>query len=78
MPPERKPLPESAQEINRFIQAHENWVIEGCYADLLEIALVKSNEIIFMNLSIKACIANAKTGRGSHTNMLPKKPRTPI
>jgi len=59
-PPERKPLHVSVQEIDRFIQAHENWVIEGCYADLLEIALAKSNEIIFMNLSVEACIANAK------------------
>ena len=34
--------------------------IEGCYSDLLEIALPKSSEIIYLNLPVEACIANAK------------------
>lgn len=59
-PPERKPLVESEGEIAKFIQSHDNWVIEGCYADLLKIALPFSSEIIFMNLPVAACIENAR------------------
>ena len=58
-PPKRKPLKESAQEIEKFINSHSSWVIEGCYTDLLEIAAPQSNEAIFMNLTLDACIANA-------------------
>jgi adenylate kinase family enzyme len=59
-PPERKPLAESETEISAFINSNTDWVIEGCYTDLLEIALPFSNEIIFMNLPIELCIENAK------------------
>ena len=59
-PPTRKPLAESQKEIDAFIASNEAWVIEGGYTDLLELVLSESNEIIFMNLPIDACIANAK------------------
>ena len=59
-PPERKPLTESNAEIEKFINSNKGWVVEGCYSDLLEIALPFSNEIIFMNLPIELCIENAK------------------
>jgi adenylate kinase family enzyme len=61
LPPERKPLRESEAEISAFIKKNEAWVIEGCYADLLDIARPFSNEIIFMNLPIELCIENAKS-----------------
>ena len=59
-PPERKPLNESNEKIKKFIDSNDGWVIEGCYADLLEKALPFSNEIIFMNLPVETCILNAK------------------
>ncbi len=59
-PPERKALTESKKGITKFINANPSWVIEGCYADLLEMAVPYSSEIVFMNLSIEDCIANAK------------------
>ncbi|RBP47065.1 AAA family ATPase [Arenicella xantha] len=60
MPPERKPLNESAALILEFIESNTAWVIEGCYADLLEIAMPFSNQIIFLKLPIDACIDNAR------------------
>lgn len=60
MPPERKLLAESEVDIQAFITNNEGWVIEGCYSDLLELALPYSNEIIFLNLSIEDCISNAR------------------
>ncbi|MGY5453005.1 shikimate kinase [Agarivorans sp. MS3-6] len=58
--PTRQPLQHSWQQIRRFIDTHQAWVIEGCYSDLLELVAAYSNEIIFMNLPIEDCIANAK------------------
>lgn len=58
--PERSPLDESELEITKFIDRNPGWVIEGCYSDLIEIALPFSNEIIFMNLPLETCIENAR------------------
>ena len=60
MPPERRSLSESSLEISGFMNTYNGWVIEGCYADLLEVALPFSNEIIFMDLPIALCIENAR------------------
>lgn len=60
-PLERRPLEESLATIKTFIQTHRGWVIEGCYADLLEQVLHKANEIIYLNLPVADCIANAKS-----------------
>ena len=60
VPPERKSIEESWKEMEDFIISNENWVIEGCYTDLLTRVEKYSNEIIFMNLSVEACISNAK------------------
>jgi len=59
-PTDRRPLDESQHEIEQFIRANDSWVIEGAYTDLLEMAVSGSNEIIFMNLPAKACLANAR------------------
>ena len=59
-PPERSPLLQCAKQINDFVSQHEGWVIEGCYADLLAMATPRATEMIFLNLSVDACIANAK------------------
>ena len=60
VPPKRKSLNKSNEKIQEFIKSNDAWVIEGCYADLLEKVLPYSNEIIFMNLPIETCILNAK------------------
>ncbi len=59
-PPIRQPIDTSFTQMNDFIQQHPCWVIEGCYGDLIELALPYCNEIYFMNLPIEACIENAK------------------
>ncbi len=60
MPPQRKPVSESAEAIEAFIREHSAWVIEGCYADLLELVLPHSPELVYLNLPIEDCVANAK------------------
>ena len=58
--PVRRPIEESKSEIEEFIGSNPSWVIEGCYADLLALVLPESSEIIYLDLPIEDCIANAK------------------
>lgn len=58
--PKRSSIEESKTKIESFINSNEEWVIEGCYTDLLSIAIDISNEIIFLNLSIQECIINVR------------------
>jgi adenylate kinase family enzyme len=72
-PPQRKSITDSAKEIAIFTQKHDNWVIEGCYSDLLELLIIGSqldaidnmgtceaNEVFFLDLPIDVCIKNAE------------------
>lgn len=59
-PPERKPLNEAFAKIKSFINEHNEWVVEGCYADLLELLAPHATEAIFMNLPVELCQSNAK------------------
>jgi adenylate kinase family enzyme len=59
-PPERRPTAESAKEIVSFMDAHERWMIEGCYADLLAVPLPRCTRLLFLNPGIDACVANAR------------------
>lgn len=59
-PPQRRPLQECEAQINAFIQAHESWVIEGCYADLMHLVSASATEVIWLKLSVDACVEHAK------------------
>lgn len=58
-PPSRKPLNETYTAIKKFVDQHQQWVIEGCYADLLEMVKPFATEAIFINLPIELCQDNA-------------------
>ncbi len=60
-PPLRKPIEESALAIQSFIDTSEQWVIEGCYSDLLSLITAESNEMIFMDSPVELSIENAKS-----------------
>ena len=54
-PPKRESIEVSEQKILDFTIKNPAWVIEGCYGDLLEIAVEKCDEIHFLNLDIETC-----------------------
>lgn len=60
MPPQRRPIPESWADIEAFLQQHQGWVIEGCYGDLLSLLLPFASQIIYLDLPVELCIANAR------------------
>ncbi len=60
-PPTRREISESKIAIERFVADHRGWVIEGCYADLLEVVTPFCSEMIFLNPGIDACIENCRS-----------------
>lgn len=56
----REPLRKSFEAIDQFTDAHQNWVIEGCYSSLLEYAADSANEMIFLNPGVHACQENCR------------------
>ncbi|KMT64462.1 AAA family ATPase [Catenovulum maritimum] len=59
-PPQRMQIDESANLIQDFLAQNDNWVIEGCYSDLLTLIAPFATQAIFMNLPVAACVENAK------------------
>jgi hypothetical protein len=57
----RRPLSESIAALEAFIASHREWVIEGCYGDLVEVALPHCSELCFLNPGIEACVANCRS-----------------
>lgn len=60
-PPTRRAFKSSAIEIDNFQLNHDEWVIEGCYSDLLEYSMQRATEIVFLNPGLETCIANARS-----------------
>tara|TARA_R110000764_G_scaffold118565_1_gene206113 strand:+ start:495 stop:1079 length:585 start_codon:yes stop_codon:yes gene_type:complete len=58
--PERAAIIDSMCSVNAFIDTQYNWVIEGCYGDLLENVLGQASLLIFTDLPVGACIENAR------------------
>ena len=47
-------------DIRQFLARTDAWVIEGCYADLMDPILSAATEVRFLNPGIEACIANCR------------------
>lgn len=60
-PPERRPLNLAYEQIENFMTGNDNWVVEGCYADLLEMVKPFATDAIFLNLPVELCQKNARS-----------------
>jgi adenylate kinase family enzyme len=62
----RKPLEQSVELLLAFINPHDDWIIEGCYSDIIEAALPYCDELRFLNPGVEVCI--------KHCHMRPWEP----
>ena len=60
-PAVRRPLDESVAAIRAFLDRNPEWVVEGCYARLLEAVLPHATELRFLNPGVEACIRNCRS-----------------
>lgn len=47
-----------AASLDAFLASHAEWVIEGCYGELVEAAAPRCAELVFLNPGLEACQAN--------------------
>jgi len=53
--------PEVARgDVRRFCSENASWVVEGCYASLVEAALAFGPELVWLDLDVEACVANCR------------------
>lgn len=55
----REPTAASAA-VRAFCAAHERWVVEGCYAGLMRVALESTPTLVFLDPGVEACLANCR------------------
>ena len=58
---ERRPLLDSIRDAKRWIAGNDSWIIEGCYADIIEPLLEHCDQLIFLNPGIDACISHCRS-----------------
>lgn len=59
-PAVREDLAVSVKRIHDFVGEHEQWVIEGCYASLIEVAAAHARELVFLNPGTATCQENCR------------------
>jgi adenylate kinase family enzyme len=57
----RRPLHDSLDAVTRWIALHDSWIIEGCYADIIEPVLIFCDDLIFLNPGVEACVAHCRS-----------------
>lgn len=57
---QRRPLADSIADVRAFISHNAHWVIEGCYADIIEPVLPACDQLLFLNPGVDACIAHCR------------------
>ena len=47
-----------AASLDEFIASHDQWVVEGCYGELVQTASAECTQLVFLNPGLQACQAN--------------------
>ena len=56
----RRPLDEVRTHLAHFMAQHANWVIEGCYADLLALLVDRADALRFLDPPVEVCVAHCR------------------
>lgn len=55
---EERPREKVLADLDDFIARHGNWIIEGCYGELVAHAASACTELVFLNPGLDVCLAN--------------------
>ncbi len=56
----RRPLENARADVRAFCAREGGWVVEGCYAELVETALEAGAELLFLDPGVERCLANCR------------------
>ncbi len=54
----QRPMADIRASLESFLATHLEWVIEGCYGELIELAAPHCSALVFLNPGKDACLAN--------------------
>ena len=55
-----RPMATVESDLQRFIDGHANWVIEGCYSEWVQVAGRCCTELVFLNPGESVCLAHCR------------------
>jgi len=55
-----RPVADAVADVRAFCRAHERWVVEGCYATLVNAALSCTPTLLFLEPGAEACVTNCR------------------
>jgi adenylate kinase family enzyme len=55
-----RPVPARIADLQSYCARHDAWIIEGCYADLVEAAFPWRPELILLNPGLEQCLLNCR------------------
>jgi adenylate kinase family enzyme len=58
--PTPRPLADVLAELDRFLAANPNWIIEGCYGELIEHALSRNPVLVLVDPGVEVCLRNCR------------------
>jgi hypothetical protein len=47
-----------ATSLREFLDANSEWVMEGCYGELVQMAATRCTQLVFLNPGLDVCLAN--------------------
>ena len=47
-------------DLRTFCESREQWIVEGCYGNLIEASLAYGPELIFLNPGLEQCLLNCR------------------
>ena len=48
-------------DVQRFCSCREDWIVEGCYASLIEATLEHQPELVFLDPGSERCVSNCRS-----------------
>ena len=54
----QRPMDAVLADLDRFLDTHDRWVVEGCYGDLAARAAPRCTLLLFLNPGVDACVDN--------------------
>jgi adenylate kinase family enzyme len=50
----------AASDVARFCDSNQNWIVEGCYGGLAQVALLRTPALLFLEPGREMCLANCR------------------
>lgn len=55
-----RPAVDAVADLLVYCTSYEHWIVEGCYGDLMRVALERSPALVFLQPGLEACLANCR------------------